>query len=93
MNVNVYVIEDYENETTFRPKKTNPKQTQFKPNLVRRRGIPNELKIACQEIWPHPQKRKAQEKSGFFLNSLIHWQRIDYIVKSVRLIMFKYDLI
>ncbi len=24
MNVNLYVIEDYENETTFRPKKTNP---------------------------------------------------------------------
>ena len=33
MNVNLYIIEDYENETTFRPKKTNPKQTQFKPNL------------------------------------------------------------
>ena len=90
MNVNVYVIEDYENETTFRPKKTNPKQTQFKPNFFKGQ---NELKIACRKIWPHPQKRKAQEKSGFFLNSLIHWQRIDYIVKSVRLIMFKYDLI
>jgi len=23
MNANVYVIEDYENETAFRPKKTN----------------------------------------------------------------------
>jgi len=32
MSANLYVIEDYENETTFRPKKTNPKQTQFKPN-------------------------------------------------------------
>jgi len=32
MNVNLYVIEDYENETAFRPKKTNPIQTQFKPN-------------------------------------------------------------
>ena len=29
MNVNLYVIEDYENETAFRPKKTNPIQTQF----------------------------------------------------------------
>jgi len=28
MSANVYVIEDYENETSFRPKK----QTQFKPN-------------------------------------------------------------
>jgi len=33
MNANIYIIEDYENETAFRPKKTNPKQTQFKPNL------------------------------------------------------------
>jgi len=29
MSANVYVIEDYENETAFRPKKTNPIQTQF----------------------------------------------------------------
>ncbi len=28
MNVNLYVIEDYENETAIRPKKTNP----IKPN-------------------------------------------------------------
>jgi hypothetical protein len=33
MNVNLYVIEDYENEKAFRPKKTNPKQTQSKPVL------------------------------------------------------------
>ncbi len=31
MNVNLYVIEDYENETAFRPKKTNPIQTQSCP--------------------------------------------------------------
>jgi len=44
MNANLYVIEDYENETAFRPKKTNPN----KPNLVCRRRIPkgqNEQKI------------------------------------------------
>ncbi|HUU17077.1 MAG TPA: hypothetical protein VMW72_08015 [Sedimentisphaerales bacterium] len=35
MSANVYIIEDYENETAFRPKKTNPN----KPNLVRRRRI------------------------------------------------------
>ena len=29
MSANVYVIEDYENETTFRPQKNKPKQTQF----------------------------------------------------------------
>jgi len=33
MNVNLYVIEDYENETAFRPKKTNPIQTQFLQRL------------------------------------------------------------
>jgi len=68
--------------------KTNPKQTQFKPcpelaeALSAAEGAvewanffkgQNELKIACRKIWPHPQKRKAQEKSGFFLNSLIYW--------------------
>ncbi len=30
MNVNLYVIEDYENETAFRPKKTNPNKPNFK---------------------------------------------------------------
>ncbi len=35
MNANVYVIEDYENETAFRPKKTNPIQTQTNPILER----------------------------------------------------------
>jgi len=31
MNVNLYVIEDYENEPPSGLKKTNPIQTQFKP--------------------------------------------------------------
>ncbi len=66
MNANVYVIEDYENETAFRPKKTNPNKANFFKGQ-------NELKIACRKIWPHPQKRNAREKSGFFLNSLIYW--------------------
>ena len=30
MNVNLYVIEDYENETAFRLKKTNPNKPNFK---------------------------------------------------------------
>ena len=34
MNINLYVIEDYENETAFRLKKTNPKQTQFQTTLI-----------------------------------------------------------
>ncbi len=33
MNVNLYVIEDYENETALQAKKTNPIQTQSKPVL------------------------------------------------------------
>ena len=28
MNVNLYIIEDYENETAFRPKKNKAKQSQ-----------------------------------------------------------------
>jgi len=31
MNANVYATKDYKNETTLRPKKTNPIQTQKKP--------------------------------------------------------------
>ncbi len=30
MSANVYVIEDYENETVHRPKKTNPIKANFK---------------------------------------------------------------
>jgi len=43
MNANLYVIEDYENEPPSGPKK----QTQNKPNLVRRRRIANERKRIC----------------------------------------------
>ena len=46
MNANLYVIEDYENETTFRPKKTNPNKANFFKGQ-------NELKIACRKIRPH----------------------------------------
>ncbi len=31
MNVNLYIIEDYENETAFRPKKTNPNKPNSNP--------------------------------------------------------------
>jgi len=48
MNVKAFLQKDYENETAYRPKKTNPN----KPNLVRRRRIANELKIACRKIRP-----------------------------------------
>jgi len=67
MSANVFVTKDYENETAFRPKKTNPIQTQSKPVLSapvlsKVEGVEwanffkdqNELKIACRKIWPHP---------------------------------------
>jgi len=36
MSANVYFIEDYENETTFRPKKTNPNKPNFPTPKLRR---------------------------------------------------------
>ncbi len=33
MSANLYVIEDYENETAFRPKKTNPIKPNFKSEV------------------------------------------------------------
>ncbi len=39
----------------MKPPSGHKKQTQFKPNLVRRRRIlksQNELKITCRKIWP-----------------------------------------
>ena len=33
INVNLYIIEDYENETAFRPKKTNPNKPNFRLSL------------------------------------------------------------
>jgi len=47
MNANLYVIEDYENETTHRPKKTNPN----KPNPERSRMAQFHLPPkACPEL-------------------------------------------
>jgi len=40
MSANAFSQKDYDNETAFEPQKNKPKQTQFKPNLVRRRRIP-----------------------------------------------------
>jgi len=43
MSVNLYIIEDYENETAFRPKKTNPIKANFQKakmnlELIRKSG-------------------------------------------------------
>jgi len=70
MSANLYVIEDYENETAFRPKKTNPKQTQFPKGQNELRAYPNnrvvmrpsekfEAKAAgqkCSEAWFSPRR-------------------------------------
>jgi len=46
MNVNVYVIEDYENETAFRPKKTNPN----KPNSNPIKACPERIEFTLSVI-------------------------------------------
>ncbi len=53
MNVNLYIIEDYENEPLSGPKKTNPNKPNSNPILSAVGGFQNELKISCQKIWPH----------------------------------------
>jgi hypothetical protein len=53
MNVNVYFIEDYDNVTAFRPKKTNPKQTQsvFLPPSNEYMFISKTVKKSCVRLW------------------------------------------
>ncbi len=47
MNANLYVTKDYENETTFRPQKNKPKQSQFhlppKPPIFSQNNSPSIL--------------------------------------------------
>jgi len=54
MNVKLYIIEDYENETAFRPKKTNPIQSQSNPILSAVGGF-RKAKIAFRKSRPHPK--------------------------------------
>jgi hypothetical protein len=53
MNANAFSQKDYENETAFNPQKNKPNQSQFPK-------VQNELKIACQKIWPHPKMEKTE---------------------------------
>jgi len=39
MNVNLYIIEDYENETTLRPKKTNPIKANFRKSKMNLKSL------------------------------------------------------
>ncbi len=60
MNANLYVIEDYENETTLRPQKNKPKQTQFRNNSNRyfpgpplfgkRQSLRNHFYLGCEFV-------------------------------------------
>ena len=66
MNVNLYVIEDYENETAFRLQKNKPKQTQFKLEAQRR-----SLRVSLPESsnrGPNKAnfKRAKMNLNGFF---------------------------
>ena len=54
MNVNLYIVEDYENETAFRPQKNKPKQTQW---------IGNELKFP---IFPKLTKYPIYQRSYLY---------------------------
>jgi len=57
MTANLYIIEDYENETAFRPQKnkpkTNPIQTQFVflPSSNKEMFISKTVKTSCARLW------------------------------------------
>jgi len=55
MNANLYVIEDYENETAFRPKKTNPIKANFRKAKMNLKSLAKKsghtpLNWDCREI-------------------------------------------
>ncbi len=43
MNVNLYIIEDYENETAFRPQKTNPNKANFQKAKMNLKSLAKNL--------------------------------------------------
>jgi hypothetical protein len=60
MNVNLYITKDYENisDWTLSENKANSNPIKACPERSRMGQFPkgqNELKIACQKIWPHPK--------------------------------------
>ncbi len=56
MDVNVYVIEDYENETALRPKKTNPNKANFFKGQNELRAYPNNREIR-NTLYEHRESR------------------------------------
>ncbi len=84
MRAKVYVIEDYENETAFRPKKTNPNKANFRKakmnltSLAKKSGhtrLAGVLKIVCKNApfgYTHPDCRAT---AGFAQTRAIHVER------------------
>ena len=50
MNVNLYVIKDYENDTALRPKKTNPNKPNFKPDVSSAEAAHGLARTACAPV-------------------------------------------
>jgi hypothetical protein len=73
MNVNLYVIEDYDNVTAFRLQKNKPNQTQFifLPSSNEEMFISKTVKNSCARLWAllqcfsenfdKPGERKAKD--------------------------------
>ncbi len=49
MSANVYVIEDYENKTAFRPQKNKPKQSQFQTESLSKCSLAQTMRFAILE--------------------------------------------
>jgi len=61
MNVSIYYTKVYKNETAFRWGKNKPNQTQFKPNLVRRRRIAEMGKLMKSVYLQRIMKKNADK--------------------------------
>ena len=60
MNVNVFIRKDYENETTLRPKKTNPNKPNFRQEMPKMPYLP-----ACvKRHYPAPSKKPSFVKTN-----------------------------
>jgi hypothetical protein len=82
MNVNVYFIKDYENETALRPKKTNPKQTQFtksqkmNANAFSQKVYENETTFRLRKNKPNQTQFQRQKNAPAPLRSRCAAQEI-----------------
>jgi hypothetical protein len=50
MNANAFLQKDYENETAYRPKKTNPNKANFeRPFFLLKQAISSQKNFLCEE--------------------------------------------